>query len=95
MPSIVKLEHHHHHQICKAVSEKQFHDLHKKCIICSFEFSVFLNIIKKIELQKENPPDNYSNNYQSVFHSNLLHSSLLLRAPPAIQILTATSVADS
>jgi len=86
MPSAVKIEHHHEHKFYKTTYEKQFAVLHEECPICNFEFSAFLTKIKQIELQKENPPDSYFNNYQSVYHSNLPYSHFLLRAPPAVQI---------
>jgi len=84
-PSIVKLEHHHEHIFHKTTNEKHFNLFHEKCAICSFEFSVFLTIIKRVSLQKENPVDRYCNNYQPVFVSALTSSSLLLRAPPAVR----------
>jgi len=86
MPSIVKLEHHHEHFICKAKNEKHYHVFHEKCGICNFEFSVFSSDIENIDLQKEKPLNNYCNNYSSVYYSNLSQFSYLLRAPPYRQI---------
>jgi wobble nucleotide-excising tRNase len=86
LPSIVKLEHHHEHFECKAKNEKHYHSLHERCVICDFEFSVFLSRSENIDLQKENPLDNYSNNYKSRYYSNLFLFSFSLRGPPVIQI---------
>jgi len=83
-PSIVKLEHHHEHIVSKTADDKHSYAFQEKCPICSFEFSVFLTIIKRVELLKENLPDKYCNYYQSIFVSPFPSSSLLLRAPPAV-----------
>jgi len=82
LPSVVKFEHHHEHKFYKTVYENQFSVLHERCAICDFEFSVYLTTSKKVELLKNNPLDNYINNYQSVYHSNFSYSSFSLRAPP-------------
>jgi hypothetical protein len=84
LPSIVKLEHHHEHFHCDAKGEKHYHVHHEKCAICSFEFSVFLSGFSDIVFTKENPFDNYCNNYNSVYFSNLSQYSFLLRAPPIL-----------
>ena len=81
-PSIVKLEHHHDHFICKANNEKHYHVFHEKCNICNFEFSVFSSDFKNADLQNEKPLDNYCNNYCSAYYSNHSQFSFLLRAPP-------------
>lgn len=86
LPTIVKLEHHHEHFICKAKNEKHYHDFYDKCNICNFEFTVFLSDIENIDLQKENPIDRYCNKYISLYNYNLFQYSFLLRAPPCIQI---------
>ena len=86
LPSIVKVEHHHEHFECKAKNEKHYHFLHEKCLICNFEFSVFLSKSENIDFQKENPLDNYFNNYNSLYYSNLSQFSFSLRGPPVIQI---------
>ena len=86
LPSIVKVEHHHEHFECKAKNEKHYHSLHEKCLICNFEFSVFLTSIENIDFQKENPSDNYCNNYNYQYYSNLSLFSFSLRGPPVIQI---------
>lgn len=84
LPSIVKLEHHHEHFECKAINEKHYHVLHDKCVICNFEFSVFLSNTGDIDFQKENPLEYFCNNYDSVYFSNLSQFSFLLRAPPIL-----------
>jgi len=86
LPSIVKLEHHHEHFKCTTKNEKHYHVFHDRCGICNFEFSVFFPSIENIVLQKENPLDSYSNNYNSRYNSNLSQFSFLLRAPPYKQI---------
>jgi len=86
LPSVVKLEHHHQHFECKAKVEKHFHELHEKCSICNFEFTVFLSGIENVDLQKENPIDRYANKYISLYNHNLSQYSILLRAPPCMQI---------
>ena len=86
LPSIVKLEHHHEHFECKAKNEKHYHSLHERCVICNFEFSVFLSKSENIDLQKEDPLDNYSNNYNSRYYSKLSLFSFSLRGPPVMQI---------
>jgi hypothetical protein len=88
-PSIVKLEHHHTHSGLSSNNEKGFSLVREKCVICSFEFSVFLTNIAAIDLQKENPSDNYFISYNSQDNSRLSLFNFLLRAPPlAIQNFT-------
>lgn len=82
LPSIVKFEHHHQHIEFKNTSEKQFHEAHEKCNICSFEFAVFLADVSNIEFPKENPTDFYFNHYNSRYSYSLTQYSYLLRAPP-------------
>ena len=86
LPTIVKLEHHHKHFVCKAKDEKHNQVFQDKCAICNFEFSIFLSSVENIDLQKENPLDSYCNNYNSRYNSNLFQFSFLLRAPPDRQI---------
>jgi hypothetical protein len=86
LPTVVKLEHNHEHFVCKAENENHYHSHHERCIICSFEFSAFLSGFDKTELLKENPTDNYSNSYNSLYYFNLSLISFSLRGPPAIQI---------
>jgi hypothetical protein len=86
LPSIIKLEHSHDHFECKSINEKNTHVLHHRCVICDFEFSVFLSNSENVGLEKENPLDNYFNNYNSRFYSNFTQLSFFLRAPPDKQI---------
>jgi len=86
LPTIVKLEHHHQHYFCQPQNEKQFRVFQDKCVICNFEFSVFLSAFENIEMQNENPTDRYSNRYKSLPISNLSQYSFSLRAPPVRQI---------
>jgi hypothetical protein len=86
LPSIVKLEHHHKHYISETPTDNHNLAFTDKCIICSFEFSVFLPDFGYVDLLKEKPLINYYNNYDSVYHSNFSQLSFLLRAPPYRQI---------
>jgi hypothetical protein len=86
LPSIVKLEHHHKHSISLSKEEKPNFVFHDNCGICNFEFSIFISGINNIDLQNENPPDNYCNNYISQYNSDFPLYSFLLRAPPGKQI---------
>jgi hypothetical protein len=82
LPSVVKLEHHHDGFKCRSIIEKHIHASHKGCIICQFEFSVFLTDPENIELTKEKPSDSYCNTYNSGYNNNLSQFSFSLRAPP-------------
>lgn len=84
LPSIVKLEHRDENFECKAVNENHLHILHEKCVICNFEFSVFLSDFEDLDFQKEKPLEYFCNNYDSVYFSNLSQFSFLLRAPPIL-----------
>jgi hypothetical protein len=86
LPSIVKLEHHHKHSVSLSEEEKHNYVFHENCGICNFEFSIFISDINIIDLQSENPPDNYCNNYISQYNSNFSLYSFLLRSPPGKQI---------
>lgn len=92
LPSIIKLEHHHKHFISLSKQEKPNLVFHDNCSICNFEFSIFISCINNIDLQIENPPDSYSNNYISQYNSNLSLYSFLLRAPPGKQIWNETAI---
>ncbi len=82
LPTVVKLEHHHEHFKCHAVGEKHLHVSHEKCVICDFEFSVFLTETSYPDLFDEKPVEHFCNNYNSVDFSNLSKLTFLLRAPP-------------
>ena len=84
LPSIVKLEHHHEHFECKVKNEKHYHSLHERCVICSFEFSVFLSESVNINLLNTNHTDSYYNSYVSQHFSNLSQFSFSLRGPPIV-----------
>lgn len=86
LPSIVKLEHRHDNFECKSINEKHIHVPHNRCIICNFEFSIFISDNQNIDLQNENPSDSYINNYDSQDYSYISQFSLSLRAPPLKQI---------
>ena len=86
LPSVVKLEHRHEHFDLRANKEDQFEVFHNKCLICNFEFSIYIPTYEKIDLQNENSLDYYINRYTSRYLSNLSQFSFLLRAPPLGQI---------
>ena len=84
MPSIIKIEHHHHHFDEPIVSGKYFHQVHEKCAVCSFEYSVFLSEdINIISSKTELLIDSYNNCYIPFYYSDLSNYSFSLRAPPA------------
>ncbi len=84
LPSIIKLEHHHEHFDCKVKNEKHYHSLHERCVICNFEFSVFLSESENIDLLNADHTDNYYNSYISQNFSNLSQFSFSLRGPPVV-----------
>jgi hypothetical protein len=86
LPSIVKLEHNHNHIGLKAINENDNRSLHNKCLICNFEFSIFIPNIEETYLQNENAIDSYSDKYISGYYSDFSQFSFLLRAPPGIEI---------
>lgn len=86
LPSIVKLEHHHENFVCKAKSEKHFHNFHEKCIVCDFEFSIFSSDTENFTFQEEKLFGEIDNYYISVNHSLFSKYSFLLRAPPYKQV---------
>ena len=65
LPNLVKLEHYHQHPFYQVKNEKLYHLFQDKCVICNFEFSIFLPTVENIDLQNENPIDRYRNNYNS------------------------------
>ncbi len=81
-PASVKLVHHHELFVCKAKGEQHLHVFHKKCNICSFEFSVFSSADNVIHIASNQLVIHYYNNYKSSDHSILEKYSFLLRAPP-------------
>jgi hypothetical protein len=83
LPIAIKSVHFHDQIfICKALTEKNFHEQHKKCLICDYEFSVFSNNFKDNQIQKDIFIDCYYNNYVSVFVPKQYLNSVSLRAPP-------------
>jgi hypothetical protein len=82
MPSLLKLEHHHDHEICDESIGGNMAFFHEKCLTCSFEFSVFTELTEKFDFRKEDQSTPYCKNYKSVTFSNLTHFLFLLRAPP-------------
>jgi hypothetical protein len=86
MPSIVKLKHHHDHGEPAAITEHPSQEYHDNCVICNFEFSVFLSVEGKVYFEEEDHPKYYLNDYASVHFQNLSQFNFLLRAPPSFQI---------
>ncbi|MFA9389036.1 MAG: hypothetical protein ACERKD_04485 [Prolixibacteraceae bacterium] len=86
MPNIIKLEHHHDTFVCKAKAEKHFHDHHKKCAVCAYEFSIFSNDFVPIVLSLEQTSFPYFNWYPSLHFLRITDYSFLLRAPPLDEI---------
>jgi len=84
LPPLVKLEHHHDHFVCKAKTEKHFHDHHDKCQICSFEFSVFMSEAFFSLPENQISFSVYSNDYKVDNFSTTPDYTFLLRAPPTI-----------
>jgi hypothetical protein len=86
LPGIIKLEHH-HTDVNQSVSEGQsYRAYHEKCVICNFEFSVFITSARINENQKNILSERYINSYNSEFFNNTSQFSFLLRAPPAMYI---------
>jgi len=81
-PTIVKLENHHEHFVCRANNENHVHTYHEKCLICSFEFSDFS--FNKTLLFSKITEIIYKNSIpcKTVHYSNRSTYSFLLRAPP-------------
>jgi hypothetical protein len=86
LPSLVKLEHQHGQSDLRAINEDQSDVFHNKCLICNFEFSIYIPPCEKIDLENENDSDSYIIRYTSKYLSNLSQFSFLLRAPPSGQI---------
>jgi len=86
MPSVVKLEHHHDHGEPSANTEPSSCEFHENCVICNFEFSVFLSVDGEVFFEEEDRPSYYLNDYSSVHFQNLSHFNFLLRAPPSFHI---------
>jgi hypothetical protein len=82
LPSAVKLEHRHKHNLSETKNEKQSAVFQDNCPICNFEFSFFITHPGDVYSEKENPSDNYSNNYNSRYSSDVSLFSFSLRAPP-------------
>jgi hypothetical protein len=81
-PSIIRLEHQHHHFECHAHHHKHLHTYHEICDACNFEFSMFLPAETQVQLTSVPVIDNYLNNYQNTHYANSPKYSFLLRAPP-------------
>lgn len=81
-PSVVKLEHHHKHFFCNAKNEKHFHELHEKCPVCSFEYSVFIPEKNNYSSTRAVLIGTRAIDFYSCFYSNSARYSFLLRAPP-------------
>lgn len=76
------LFHHHHHCICITKDLTQLHKSHKKCIIQSFELSVFSFQKHIFQKHKAEYNNRVSISYISNYFSGKFNYSFLLRAPP-------------
>lgn len=81
-PSIIKLEHHHSHSECNSNTEKKVQTFHEKCLICSFEFSVFSSTKSEPLSEKAEYKDRYNKRPYSSYYSDCSEYSFSLRAPP-------------
>lgn len=86
MPTIIKFEHHHEHLKYDKQTPSNTHSLEENCVVCNFEFSLFLAesfiaVSKKIEQF-----DGYVEYYRSFNLSNFSKYFFSLRAPPILQI---------
>jgi hypothetical protein len=81
-PTVIKLEHHHEQFSCNAKHEKHFHTCHKKCLICSFEFSIFSLCKSAVTVLKADYKASYNENLFQSYFSDSSNYSFLLRAPP-------------
>lgn len=86
MPSIVKIEHHHTHGGPADNIECTPQEYHDICIICNFEFFVFLSEEEAINFEKEDHSKYLISDHFSAHFQNLPHFNFLLRAPPSFHI---------
>jgi len=82
LPTAVKLEHHHEHFDYQAERKSHYIPYHENCAICNFEFAAFCSDVSVVDLEKDNPPDNYRNHYRPVNYSDQSEFNSLLRGPP-------------
>lgn len=85
-PTVIKFEHHHEHIEYDKQTPSNTHNLEDNCVVCNFEFSLFLAesfiaVLQKIELF-----DGYLEYYQSIYLNSFTKYSFSLRAPPILQI---------
>jgi len=85
LDTVVKIEHHHKHYAIDFKNERHDTVLQNNCLICNFEFPVFISSTVNSHLQNTDHSDAYLITYNSRYNSNLTRFSFLLRAPPAIQ----------
>ena len=86
LPTFAKLEHKHDYLKFDLKNKRDIPALRNNCPICIFEFSTFISNAENYYLQDEILSDNYSNNYNSQYYSNLSQFSFSLRGPPVMQI---------
>jgi hypothetical protein len=82
-PAIVKLEHHHNHKQCHAKTEKHLHNQQEKCLVCSFEFSVYSINQTEQHWINTNIIDGYIQSPYQFSSSKLSIYSFQLRGPPS------------
>jgi hypothetical protein len=82
-PQIAKTFHHHEVTLqCSSLTKKHFHIHHEKCLICDFQFSIFIKIFKTFHhsekfLYKEMNPE-----YHDLNVNQSLPFYFFLRSPP-------------
>ncbi len=86
MPTAVKIEHHHDHGKPADNTDYPSKEYHDNCVICNFEFSVFLSGDRSVYFEKEYYSKYYRSDYISEHFQNLSQYNFQLRAPPAFQI---------
>lgn len=84
LPSWVKIEHHHEHIANHTNKEKQVHEYHEPCILCSFEFSILDSAYEVIVLNQDNPVAYYCVYCKTILFSDPSRYTFLLRAPPCL-----------
>jgi hypothetical protein len=86
IPSVVKIEHRHEHGIPKGNTELPSGEYHDNCVICNFEFSVFLSFNDEVYFEENEHLIRFINDYSSIHFQNLSQYNFLLRAPPSFQV---------
>jgi len=83
-PTVIQLSHHHHDEfVCKAKNTTHLHEKQEKCLICSFEFSIFNIDFVFHKSENQTVESVFENKYTNPFVlSSFAQYSFLLRGPP-------------